>query len=283
MVAAADPAPIRLRHKAITAFFPYAARQEQNGQNEMLEILLRTVRASRKQGFIWHRIRPPITTLLGGESPISVKRAIVLVSPHLPWWDRTIDGDFIRLWAAAACAVPYAHDVGQSVVDTLLLIASQDPLRPHIPVGMWSWLNRRPYPPPAPARGSQGTERNVVRTVRSLGDVGILTSYLLLVWSEGVDLYQDGLDEMCASIREDFSGIGMAHHRKDLLQHLDRVLDHLDPGLGPTRSHEQGLSGDVTQSMKDQYKRLNEVLLEVDGEVTNLFVGLPDWSSSSEC
>ena len=269
MVKAADPSPICDRHKAITAFFPYAARQVRGGQDKMLNTFLRTARASRRRGFVWHRIRLPVATLLNGESPVSLKRAVILASPHLPWWNPTIDGDFVRLWAAAARAVPYTRDIGQCVVDTLLLIASQEPLRPHIPADMWLWLNKRPLLPPTCTGGPRGTERDVVQTVRGLGDVEILTSYLLVVWSEWGCIYAGGLEEMCASIREDFNGIGMVGRRKDLLQRLDRILGRLDLGLGSTQQHEQGLGEDDIRSMKGQYGWLREVLLEVDKEVTD--------------
>ena len=193
---------------------------------------------------MWHRIRQPFTALLDGGSPVSLRRAAILASPHLPWWNPAIDRHFIQLWAAAAWAIPYADDVGQCVADTLLLIASQESLRPHIPTDMWSWLNKRPCLPPACAGSSRGAERDVVRTVRGLGDVEILTSYLLLVWSEWNYLHPDGLDEMCGSIREDLNGAGLGDHRRDLLQCLDRILGRLDFGLGPTRQREQDLGED---------------------------------------
>ena len=268
MIEAADPAPIRVKHKAITAFFPYTVRQERDGRDDMLNTFLRAARASGKRGFMWHRIRLPITALLSEENPVSLKQAVVLAAPHLPWWNPAIGGDFVRLWAAAARAVPYSHDIGQCVVDTLLLIASQESLRPHIPVDMWSWLNKRPLLPPTCTGGPRGTERDVVQAVRTLGDVEVLTSYLLVIWSEWVCIYVGGLEEMCASIREDFSGIGMVDRRKDLLRRLDHILDQLDLGLEPILQHEQGLGEDDIRSMKDQYKRLKEVLLEVDRGVT---------------
>lgn len=265
MIAAEDPNPICTRYcKAITAFFPYVARQEQNGQGEMFDTFLRTARASKKGGFMWHRIRLPIAVLLREESPVSLRQAIVLASPNLPWQNPTTDGNFVRLWAEAACAVPYTCDIGQSVVDTLLLIASRDSLRSHIPVGMWSWLNKRPLLPPTCAGGCWGTERNVVQTVRRLGDIEILTSYLLRVWSEWDYLYPEGLDEMCASIREDFYGVGVGRHRKDLLQHLDRVLAQLDFRSESIQQQVRGLGEDDIQSVKSQYERLKEALLQVD-------------------
>lgn len=284
MIAAADPNPIRVRYKAITAFFPYVARQERDGRNEMLDTFLHAAMASKKQGFMWHRIGQPAVALLNEGNPVSLKRAVVLASSHLPWWNTTIDGRFIQLWAAAAWAVPYTHDLGHSVVDTLLLIASQDSLRSHIPVKMWSWLNRCPALPPACMGGSQGSKRNVVQTVRRLEDVEILTSYLLIVWSEWVYLYPDGLDEMCASIKQDFHGIGMGYYRKDLLRHLNRVLGELDLGLGYIQQRKQGLGEDDIQSMKGQYGRLKEVLLKVEEEVISMLIREPlDLLSSSVC
>lgn len=270
MVEAADPDQIYTKHKAITAFFPYAAWQGQSGQNKMLNTLLNAARASKRQGFMWHRIKHSITVVLCGEYPIPLKQAVILASPHLPWWIPTIDGQFIQLWAATACAVPYTPNIGQSVVDTLLLIASQDSLQPHIPVGMWSWLNNCTSLPPACMGGSQGTKRSVVQAVRALRDIKILTSYLLLVWSEWDYLSPDGLDEMCALIREDFCGVGMEYYRKVLIQRLGHTLGRLDLGLGYIQQHEQGLGEDDIQSMKGQYGQLKGVLIEVDKEATDI-------------
>jgi len=178
----------------------------------------------------------------------------------------------VTLWARAACAVPCTLDIGQSVVDTLLLIASQDSLRPHIPTDMWSWLNKYPSLPSTCIGSSQGTKRTVVQTVRRLGDIEILTSYLLLVWSEWGYLSPDGLEEMCALIREDFSGVGMGYHWKNLLQHLGHILGQLDLGLEHIQQHNQGFGEDDIQSMIVQYKQLKEVLLEVDKEVTDVLI-----------
>ena len=266
MIKAADPAPICTRHRAITTFFLYAARWEQNDQHRMINAFLHTARASGRQGFMWHHIRQPLITLLNQDCSVSSKQAIILALPHLPWWNPAIDGHFIQLWAATTWAVPYTDDIGQSVVDTLLLIASQESLKPHIPSDMWSWLSKCSYLPSSSARHSQGTKQDVVQTVRKLGDIEILKSYLLLVWSEWDYLYQDGLEEMCVLIREDFSGIGMEGHRKNLLQRLNYILGQLDSGLGSVQQNEQGLSEENIQSMKEQYGQLREVLLEMDTE-----------------
>ena len=97
MIEVADPHQIWIRHKAITALFPYAAKQGQSGQNRLLDILLDSARASKRQGFMWHRIGPPITMLLNKENPIFLRQAIILISPHLPWWDPAINAHFVQL------------------------------------------------------------------------------------------------------------------------------------------------------------------------------------------
>jgi hypothetical protein len=63
------------------------------------------------------------------------------------------------------------------------------------------------------------------------------SSHTFFVWSEWDCLYDSGLDEMQASIREDFGGIGMGHHREDLIKRLDHVLGQLDLGLEYFKQH----------------------------------------------
>lgn len=267
MIDAPDPDSIYSRRKAITAFFPYAAREEQNGQFETLDTFLRTARASREQGFMWHCVKPFVTSLLTEESPVSLKRVAILASPHLTWRNFTYDKHTIQLWGAAASTVPYTHDIGQSVVGTLLLIKSLDSLRPHIPVGVWSWLNKRPSLPPICAGRSLGTELSSVQTVRKLGDIEILTSYLLLVWSEW-DGILSGFEEMCTSIKEDFGVVGMGYHRRELLQRLNHVLGQLDY----LRQYRPNLHGTHIWWVEAQYEKLREILLEVDGEVVDKLI-----------
>ena len=263
---AANPGPICFKHKAITVFFLYGARQEWNGQQKMLNIFLDTARASGRRGFMWHRIIQPLTTLLGRRSPVSLKQAIILVLPHLPWWNPTIDGHFIQLWAAAAQAVPYTDDIGQCVADTLLLIASQKSLQSHIPIDMWLWLNKHPSLSPTCMGGSQ---QDIVQEVQKLGNIETIVAYLLFVWSECNYLYQDGVEEMCTVIRKDFSGVGMRDYQEGLLEHLDHILGRLDLRPKPTQQYKQDLSEEEIQAMKGQYGQLREVLLEVDKGVMN--------------
>lgn len=261
-----DPLQIRSKRKAITALFPYATLLERGGQPEMLEMFFHVARASGQWGFVWHRVRHHIPTLLGEESPASLKRAVILTFPHIPWGRFPNSQRFIQPWAAAASAIPYTLEIGQSVVDALLHIASQDSLRPHIPVGMWTWLNRQPPFPLVCWGRFRDTQRNVVQTVRGLGDTKILKSYMLLVWSERDRLGFVGLHEMCTAIQEDFRGVGAGCDRQDFLRHLDRVLTQLDSGLEHLRQREPNLTeGDVEQ-MKYEYGELRKVLLEVDAD-----------------
>jgi hypothetical protein len=144
---------------------------------------------------------------------------------------------WVQQWAAAASAVPYTDEIGQSVADTLLHIASNTSLQPHIPIDMWSWLRKSPSLPPICAGRYYGSHSDVVRIVQGLGDIETLTAYLLLVWSEWQ--YQYAIEEMCALIRNDFSGIRMGYHRKKLLQHLDHVLGQLELGTEHLQQHTQ--------------------------------------------
>lgn len=266
MIRTADRERIHSKRKAVTAFFPYAVWQEQGGQHEMLETFLRTARASGRWRFMWRRIRLPLLTLLKEESPISLKRATLLASPHMPWGDFANGQHLVQLWAAATSAFPYADEISQSVVDTLLHIASQDLLRPHIPNDMWLWLNKRPLLPLVCWGRFRATQWSVIQAVRGLGNIETLKSYMLLVWSEWDYLGFLGLHEMCVSIQEEFGGIGMGHHRGDLLLRLDHILSQLDLGLEHLKQQELSLSERDIGHMRYEYKELKNVLLEVDRE-----------------
>ena len=251
--------------KAICALLPYAVWQQRDGKCEMLDALLRVIGASA--GLMWTYVGPFIPMLFNEASP----QAIVLVSRHVDWERLNDCEDLIPQWAAAALAVPYTAVVGQSVVDTLLHIASIDSLRPHIPVSIWAWLEKRPSLPPVCLGRSYGTKGDVVRHVRALRHIGILKSYLVLVWSEWGRIDQDGgLTEMQISIREDFSGIGMGRHREDLIKRLDFILRRLDWGLGYFKEHLQTISEQDIRGAKEQYTVLKAALLEVDREVVEI-------------
>jgi len=268
MIEAANPHTISSRRKAITALFPHAVWQEQNGQNEMFNTLLNAARASEEPRFLWCWIIPLFTTLLDKGSPVSQKQVAILASPHLLWWGGFASGkQMIQLWAVAALVIPYSDELGTSVVDTLLRIASNDTLGPHIPTRMWLWLNRQPSLPPVCAGRYFGSVWGVVRAVRALSNFKILKSYLLLIWSEWDYLYHDGHGEMCTLIRENFSGVWMGRHRKELLEHLDHILGQLDLGLDHLQQHKPSLKKGSIKRMKKQYGKLKEVVVEEDKKV----------------
>lgn len=91
---------------------------------------------------------------------------------------------------------------------------------------------------------------NVARQVQALGDIDILKSYLLLVWSEWDHLPSCGFCMMCTLIEEDFGGIGMGCHQEDLIKHLDYILGQLDQGLGYLKQHVPSLHEQEVQKQK---------------------------------
>ena len=171
-------------------------------------------------------------------------------------------------WAAAALEVPDTKGVRRSVVDTLLQIASVAPLRPYIPIQMWSWLKRKPTHLPLCLGQHWEANADIVCHVRELGDNEILKSYFLLVWS-GWNNKLLGLDEMKISLKEDFGGIGMWRHRKDLNNQLDHSLEQLNHKLKYIQVGNCFTLMSGAQQRMEQYGELKRVLLEVDREAMN--------------
>jgi len=286
MVEAAEKYSIRRKCKAVTALFSYAVWRYRDGQREQLGILFRLFKAMvpwvhcgawglfrvDRSVFMWCRVEPLVATLLDEGGPDSLKHAIVLASPYLPWRQFNNHDHLIKLWAAVAVTVPFTSGIGQSVVDTLFQLADDPSLQPHIPVGMWSWLAKHPSLPPVCLGRFHGSTGRVVRVVRAFGDIEILKSYLLLIWSEWDEPRRNGLHEMCALLREDFSRTGMGYYRQDLLRQLNYVLERLD--LGPEHLRPRLETHDILR-MKEQYGKLREVLLEVDREATVTLIREP--------
>ena len=162
---------------------------------------------------------------------------------------------------------PHTEEVAQGVVDTLLQIALRPDLLQHVSPEAWSWLARRPSLPLICRERYHGTNYHVVEATRALKSIEVLKSYFLLVWSEWDSLFSAGLDEMCISILEDFSGTGMGQHRVDLIQRLDHVLGQLDRGLEYLRQRDPDLDEYDVQTRKNQYRKLRETLLGVNAEV----------------
>ena len=261
MAEAYDRRPLQFKRKAISALLPFTVRLERDGHPEMLDTILHAARASRMLEFMWGRVGQYAERLLSEASP----RAIILVSSHIPWGRPTHGGDrrdLVQRWAAAVSEVSYTEELGQSVVDTLLQIASQEELLPHIPADIWSWLSKRPSLPPTCSGRYVGTRVHIVEAIRRLKDTEILKSYFLLVWSEWDSLQIDGFNKMCTSIREDFGGVGMGHHRAELIERLDHILGQLGHGLDHFRQHDPNVSASYLRNMKHDYKKLKEILLE---------------------
>jgi len=260
---------LHAKRKAINSLFPYVLWQDRVGRQTMFGVLSRAAMTSDHEQFIWHRVYRSIYTPSNNHpGPPCLDLVITLGSPHVYWNEVQHDENMVTRWAAAATAVTYTEEVGRSVVDALLQIASVDSLRPHIPVGIWAWLKKRPSLPPECLGRLEGTKGDVVRHVRALGDIEVLKSYLLLVWSEWDPTFSTGFGEMCTSIREDFGGIGMGCHRKDLIERVDHVLGQLDQGR---LEHEPGLC----EWAKGQYGNLKETLLGVDREAMDVLTRTP--------
>ena len=286
---------ILAKRKTISALLPYAISLERGGDQTMSDAVLLVARASCSHEVVWDRILPYITALFNEPVPSPLDRLITFFSPYLPW-DRTENPEgFVFRWAAAVLATPYTEQVGQSVVDALLQIASFYHLRPYIPRDVWALLKKRPFIPFYCPGKYQGTSKDVVRHIRGLGDTEILKSYLLLVWSEwSLPLFSCHW-EMLVSIREDFGQVGTRHHREDLVGRLDCILENLGQSLelfeeegleclyryyipGPSWiSDPQGslriCGRNHVLSAMYSYEKLREELLK-EGEAENIVTGL---------
>ena len=245
------------KRKAITAFLPYAIRQERDGRPGTLDAFLHVARASKDRQFVWRRIGSITPALLSEASP----RALVLVSPHILRYGLTAEGDLVLQWATATSTVPYSEEVCQSVVDTLLQIASVDRLLPHIDVALWSWLTKRPSLPPVCFGRFVGSRPQIFKAVHALNDVEILKSYLSLVWSEWNTPHGEGegFNEVCDSIRLAFI---RTEHQAELVQRLDHVQGQLNRGLEHLRLHDPRLGKSDLRRRKGQYQKLRVRFLE---------------------
>ena len=157
MAETGDRQPFHNKRKAITSLFLYALLQERVGEQEIFGALSRAAMALGSGRFIWRRVKSYIPTLSNKPSSPSLNQVIILGLPHVPWHDGSCDKNMVIRWAAAASAVPYTGEVDQSVVDALLYIVSVDSLRPHIPIGIWAWLKKRPTLPPECSGRLKGT------------------------------------------------------------------------------------------------------------------------------
>jgi len=169
----------------------------------------------------------------------------------------------MQLWITSASVLPYTDDVCQSVVDTLLQMVYDDELRPHIPVAAWDWLKKRPLLRPECWGLTLGTDYNVIQTVRELGDIELIASYLFIVWSEWSSLDLQGFTAMLSLIREELGGIEAIGHRADLIQRLDYVQSRWE--LRPRR---------LETWRKRRYGRFKGALLELNEESMKILTGM---------
>ena len=245
----------------------------------MVDVISCAVVALNSAGSTWPHVQGYINTLFDKPRPASLNLIITLISPRISWRGR--DEDAVIRWAGVASAVQHTEEVGQSMVDALLQIASVDSLRPHVPIGLWARMKGQLSLPPYCLGRNRGTTREVVRLVRGLGDVEILKSYFLLVWSEWD--YPGAFIEMSESIREYLGGIRMQNHRKDLIERLDHVLRQLDRGLVNSRQHNSRIGGGDIGQAKYRYEWLKWVLLTEEGEVVDgTHCTPPDFTDSNK-
>ena len=255
------------KRKALIALFPYVVWQDRlgGGDHRMVDAFLCITRCPYTVEFM----TGPITTLLAEAN--STNRVVTLLSPYADWNTRRLSESTVTWWASAASAIPYTEEVGQSVVIALLKIASNDRLQPYIPIDIWAWLKKRPTLPPTSKKRRLGMSDLVVRKVRELGDVEILESYFLLVWSEW-----DYVREIHTSIWKHYSGIGMWRHREIFIKRLDHVLGELGKKKEYRLQHNSVLASFLAQQEEIRpYKTLKEALVEVDREALEVLTRTP--------
>ena len=249
MVEVADSKLIQSRRKVISVLFPYAVHLARRGQWEILDAFSRAAKASDSERFMWHRIKPFTMTLFDKPNPPSLNWVLGLISPSTVLHDQPHNNSAVA-WRAAA--PPYIEEVDRSAVDEVLHVA---------------FTERQP---------GWGPGEHPIRQVRALGDTGVLRSYLLLLWSTWAHIgFRDGgFAEMQISVREDFGGIGMWHHREDMIKRLDQVLEGVEQRVQPDESLE---ALERIGRIAEGYGELRELLLEVDGRAEKLLTSTPPW------
>jgi len=274
MAEVTDESAIFPKRKAICALLPYAIHLSGGGEQQMIDTFSRVSRHFIYfQGFVWNCVEPFIARLFGEPRTPSLDKAITIVSPRFNFFNQ----NRFAQWSTAALAtlaVPYTEEAGRSVADTLWQIISDGALQQHIPAGIWLWSSKQTFIPPAWLRDRFGGDPRgeAVRKFRALGDTEILKSYLLFIWLDWSPLQDSALAEMCTSIREEFNGIGMGHHREELRKRLDHVLGQLDQGWDYLNRHRPDLCyfRINTEVTKGQYRELKRALLEVDRQAMDM-------------
>ena len=237
----------------------------------MVDAISHIARNTAYFSFSWGHNRPYVANLLSKQNDRSTNRATILLSPYLdPYqWDKKM----VTGWAAAASRVLYSEEVGIGVVDTLLQLGRSDTLRPEIPIGIWALLKEQPTLPPF-CNGRRRATQELVRYLRELGDLDILKSYFVVVWSDWDYLGDSHFSETKTSIVEDFDGLGMQHHRADLIKRLDHILGELNREYQHFRQVDLQTNEGYFNRRKTQYTTLRKLLLEADKKATRVLAGM---------
>ena len=265
------------KHKAIEALLPHAISLERSGDHQMIDVILHVARNSLHWFFSWGTTELRIANLLSEQTTPSLTRATIHLSPHLPRyrWDKKM----VIGWAKMVSTVLYSEEVCSSVIDTLLQLGSSDTLRPDLPVHIWGWLKEQPSLPPL-CYPRHWAAQELVRYLRQLGDLDILKSYFVVVWSEWDYLTDSHFSETQTWIVEDFGGIGMQHHRAELISRLNQVLGQLDRGLEYFKRLQRWIDDGAVKERQRRYGTLREALLEADKKAARVLVGMSHRSTS---
>ena len=265
--------------EAVQVLFWYAVHQERCGDTIFFDAILRLAGKQSNQNPLRELLWPlGVPKMFTQASP----RAIIHVTPHLRLATEPISAtqDLISEWVAAVSVAPRTEEVARSVVITLLQIAAHDDLWLSIPADVWLWFNERPsLPPPDSLDRRWKSNRRIVRTIRGLNDASVLTSYLIMIWTDLDIVYDDDYPEMRASVREDFKGIDKGCYRAELIQRLDYVLGELDWRSGRFDIDNNlwcyKVGGRHLPNMKDEYEELRMILQEADQEATGILNCMP--------
>ena len=172
-----------------------------------------------------------MSELLEEESSNLQKRAVVLAVPLMPQsWKLVEDkGRFINSWLSAVDRVKEMGGVTEGAIRMSFDMAWDDEWRPHMTPEAWALLKWGHQGWPLYWKGDPLVvwSAEVIPAVQLLGDVEILTSFLILTWL-GLDVMSGEItDQMCVALWEEY-GIGRDVYRWELLRCLDRVLEHFD-------------------------------------------------------
>jgi len=258
-----------LSSEVVHLLFWYAVREERRGDTGPFDAIL-SLTKRESDGSCSHE---PLWDLSASKMcTYGSPRAAVLVGPYIHWGqEQSADAQgLIPKWAAGISVAPHTEEVAGSVVDTLLQIAAIPNLRPFIPANAWSWLNDRPSLPPSHRGLLWGCNRDIVRTVRALGGIGILTSYLIVIWPQCIFVDDDGFAEIQISVCENFKGISMGYHRAELIRRLDSILVNK-----PSRRSGVTLAYPFFPGTTRKYREFKKALQEMDQEANEILNRMP--------